>query len=182
MQITRRKLLKLVGASAGAVSVGGVTLSLTGCTKADVENWATTVDDTVASILTQLGQTALAATIQGYLTQFDEAVSFWNSTAIATELISAVQDLEIALGDVGLPPIWVAAADVVIGALEEIVNLVGGNSPAVPAAASVMAHQLSVKTRALPAAITSKRKAAQAWNAAVAGTPLATHTLKVPLF
>ena len=113
-------------------------IGLTGCTytKQDLINDAQIVDNTVAAVLTALGQSALASEIQGYLTQFDEAVNNWQDGSTSQVIISICQDIELALGDVGLPVVIVAAADAAISGIELLVQNLSKNATGIVANAA----------------------------------------------
>jgi hypothetical protein len=100
----------------------------TGCavTKTQVTAWGTDIDAAVTTILSALGDAALAATIKGYLAQFNIAVANWNGSSFSAAVVSASQDLEIGLGDTGLPPTLIAVADVAINVLDTLITQLGG--------------------------------------------------------
>jgi hypothetical protein len=174
--LSRRDALKLGAAAA----ISPVMIGLTGCTytKQDLINDAQIVDNTVAAVLTALGQSALASEIQGYLTQFDEAVNNWQDGSTSQVIISICQDIELALGDVGLPVVIVAAADAAISGIELLVQNLSKNATGIVANAAKVQHVV----RAKPAPAKSRRAAVEGWNKAIVGTPLALHTLHVPMF
>jgi hypothetical protein len=126
----------------GLLLLSGVsTVPLTGCafTKAALEAYAADVDTAVAEIAGALGDAPLAATIKADLAQFDSAVNAWQGGSVTAEIISATKILEIALGDVGLSPVVVDAADVAINILDTILaGLPGAKASAV--APAIQAH------------------------------------------
>jgi 1-aminocyclopropane-1-carboxylate deaminase/D-cysteine desulfhydrase-like pyridoxal-dependent ACC family enzyme len=178
--MNRRKLMKL---AAMCAATPFIPLGLSGCsyTKQDLITDAGIVDTTVSAVLTALGQTALAAEIQGYLTQFDTAVTNWQGGSTSAVIISVLQDLELALGDTTLNPIIVAAADAAISGIELLIENL---SKTTPTASLAIQPRASVQhtVRAKPAVAKSRKDAVKQWNAAIKGTPLALHTIHEPMF
>ena len=181
MQLTRRTF----GKTALAFAAAPALLTLEGCTytKADLIADAGIVDKTVSAILTVLGVGALASEIQGYLTQFDSAVNAWDGSSTSGIIISILGDIELALGDVGLPILIVGAADAAISGIELLIeNLSKGASTVANPAVRPSQAQAHTSLRTRPAPATSRRQSVVGWNKAIVGTPLSLYTLHVPMF
>ena len=166
--MNRRSFAKALSAAAALSLLG----PLTGCgvTKAQVTAWGADIDQAVSSILTALGYTALATAITTYLTQFNTAVANWNGSSFTAALVSAAQDLEVALGDTTLPNNLVAIADVAINVLITLVTELGGSAttPASPVTARVVLKPV-VTVRYTPrVAYKSRAAAVAAFNQAAA--------------
>jgi hypothetical protein len=136
MELTRRQFGKGTLAILGATAMGGSTLLLEGCN--DQTTIAALLNEMLtawSSLETALGK-AVPANIATLFQQAVTAVQNWKSGTPAQDVIQVLQDLSLAIGDIGavvpgMTAIEAAAVQIILGTIINIIELI--DPAAVPA-------------------------------------------------
>lgn len=100
------------------------TVAMTGCTvsAAQIEANINLISQQAASILSQIGDTAIAADITAGVEKLKEAEAAWKGGGAVQDIISALNILEIAVGAVPLTAAYSPLVDVIVAGIEFILT------------------------------------------------------------
>jgi hypothetical protein len=125
--ISRRQALTSI-AKVGALTL--VAPSMFGCAF-NVKDSLTTIISAISGILSYVGNTQpWAATLQAALAKLQATVATWTTGTPAAIVLDILDSIEAVLGAIPLTAIYSPLIDLIVTAIEAIVNYYAQNSPA----------------------------------------------------
>jgi hypothetical protein len=151
---------------------------MTGCiTGATLSALVSEIGSAISGIVTQIGNTALAAQLSSLFAAAAAAIASWKSGTIATSIIQILTDIETNLNL--LPPgtPYEGLIELALGAIIAVIQILSGSSsastPAVKLTAPNGQYVRAIPPFKLPGVESPKAAFIKAWNAICATIPQA---------